>query len=121
MLCVTYIHQVPRLRDGLMEAIMDTPESDRHELLMEIECPEERARTAREWGMLDDEVNAHLYCIGNGPEAQINGAILEDRKATSLPKIGKKRPGRGKQPTRAERSAKQKLVRVGICPTCGRG
>jgi len=100
---------------------MDVPESDPVELLKEIECPEERARTAREWGVLDDGVNAQLYCTGNGPQAQINAAILEHRKAKSLAKIRKNKPVRRKHSIRAGSSAKQKLVRVGICPTCGRG
>ena len=100
---------------------MEENESDPVELLKEIECPEERARTAREWGMLDDEVNAHLYCVGDGPEAQINRAILEDRKSGTLHKISKRRPFRGTRTKRAKSSAKQNLYLASICPVCGRG
>lgn len=52
---------------------MELPEVDVREQLREIECPEMRARMAREFGIdLDDP----MFTSGSGPQASLNRAIV---------------------------------------------
>jgi len=52
---------------------MELPEVDVREQLREIECPETRARMAREFGIdLDDP----MFTSGSGPQASLNRAIV---------------------------------------------
>jgi len=99
---------------------VEPAEVDRDELLRDITCPEQRARTAREWAVLDDDANSHLYGSGNGRHAQINAAIIEGPPAQLGPKARKKRYIPAKKQKRAKKSAKRLQVLAGICPTCGR-
>lgn len=97
---------------------MDIPESDPFALLREIDCPELRALTARKWGILDragDE--AYLYCVGTGPNAQINVSILAERQIPAA-KMSENFH------SKADLSAKSGLTKVKHrdmpCPYCGR-
>ncbi|MBO9501522.1 hypothetical protein [Brevundimonas sp. A19_0] len=56
---------------------MELPEVDVREQLREIECPETRARMAREFGIdLDDQ----MFTSGSGPQASLNRAIVGEEE-----------------------------------------
>lgn len=59
-----------------MHCLEDETVEDLLEQLREIEDPEERALTAREWGLVV-ELGRELACAGNGPNAQINLAFFD--------------------------------------------
>jgi hypothetical protein len=84
---------------------MDQPEIDPMELLAEITCPDERAKTAREFGLWRDEHSA-LATSGCGPNAAINGGIFNRDDPPPKPRGGRKR------------RVSRKSVRH-CCPRCG--
>lgn len=89
---------------------MDTPETDPFRLLAEIQCPEERARTAREFGLLESGY-ARLAC-GSGPQGQINQSIVPRRELA--------RRGPRVQDKKAKKARKSSEVVPQLCPHCGR-
>jgi hypothetical protein len=84
---------------------MDIPEIDRRALLEGIEGAETRARTAREFGLLDEEFD-DLACGGSGPEALLNRAILDGGP-----------PGKASPGPRARKRKSARKPRK--CPACG--
>lgn len=52
---------------------MEIPEVDVREQVREIECPETRARMAREF---DLDLNDPMFTSGSGPQASLNRAIV---------------------------------------------
>lgn len=90
---------------------MDTPEEDRLALLASIDDPNERAKVARMWGVVE-EAGEGRVSGDSGPDAGINRAFFEPPRTKPTAK-GRKRVGKPKP-----KAAKNALHAV-CCPNCG--
>lgn len=90
---------------------MDTPEEDRLALLASIDDPNERAKVARMWSLVE-EAGEGLVFGDSGPDAAINRAFFEP-PSTKPPAKRRKRAVKPKPKT--AKIAHQTVC----CPNCG--